>query len=441
MRLDYLRPRPNANKLASAALSPALVAALDTNRAAFARPETRRSCRFRHSRGRTGARISECAPMYGKPSGVSANSPSHAYSGFSPASSGRSCARYSRSRPRATAIRRREPFDDRWLVSSPPDEQPPISGPPEIVIRAVGIPRHHPTSCAGAKPPCREDVGVLHPEPADQPAKFRRGIPGRDDDARGCDRAARFALRRPSRDAFTPRACERSKISRAPAAAAARNASAGPHGIDLRVARGRDRRLRSDAGHPIERRRRKPSPWQAGLLPCVELASQRLDPLGIEREVHGVASAQTGIELECCDRFRKSRVARASDFQIPRAAARPNRAARSVKSRSGSCISRAVLAAVLPRATSFDSRSATRTPASAKRYAQIAPVMPPPIMTTSASQPASMSRIFALWPVVDRAKADDRDRRRRTGFFRFRFSFYFTCLGRSPARFSPSRFQ
>ena len=65
--------------------------------------------------------------------------------------------------------------------------------------------------------------------------------------------------------------------------------------------------------------------------------------------------------------FARSRVARPSDFQTSRAAARPNRPARSPKSRSGSCISSAVLATVLPWPTIFDSTSATRTPASANR--------------------------------------------------------------------------
>ena len=100
----------------------------------------------------------------------------------------------------------------------------------------------------------------------------------------------------------------------------------------------------------------------------------------------------------------RSRVARASSLQMSRVSARPNRRARSPKSRSGSCMSSAVLAMVLPRPIFLASRSATRTPAVANRYAQSAPVMPPPTMTTSTSSFPRCVGYAALWLVVSEPK-------------------------------------
>ena len=79
----------------------------------------------------------------------------------------------------------------------------------------------------------------------------------------------------------------------------------------------------------------------------------------------------------------RSRVANLLRFQICLVARAPYRSRSAEKSSSGSCISRVVLAAVLPRPTRPASRTATRTPAAASRHAAIAPVTPPPRIATS----------------------------------------------------------
>ena len=107
--------------------------------------------------------------------------------------------------------------------------------------------------------------------------------------------------------------------------------------------------------------------------------------------------------------FARSRVARASDFQISRAAARPKRAREIGEVAIGLLHQqRGARDGAAARRRAFDSSSATRTPASANRYAQIAPVMPPPTMTTSTFERASMAGIVALWRGDGRAKAGDR---------------------------------
>ena len=203
------------------------------------------------------------------------------------------------------------------------------------------------------------------------------------------------------------------------------------HRVHLRVARCRDRGLRSDAGHAIERRGRQPAPRQPGGFPRVELFSKRLHFVRIEREVHRVALAEIGVRVSSArDRFRE--IARRARRAISRSRAPPrarNARARSVKSRSGSCISSAVLAtgaAACRRC--FDSRSATRTPASANRYAQIAPVMPPPTMTTSVSRCRDGGDISALAPAWSSQSGRPCRRRRTVEVLRLRSFFVLRLL-------------
>src|SRR5205809_2006559 len=93
----------------------------------------------------------------------------------------------------------------------------------------------------------------------------------------------------------------------------------------------------------------------------------------------------------------KLRVMERPSCQIRFAAAGPYRRVNARRSSSGSCISSAELAAVLPCPTAPASSTTVRKPAFAKVHAITAPVSPPPTMTTSAmASPRSGTDLFVL---------------------------------------------
>ena len=294
--------------------------------------------------------------MYGSPSGVSANSlPRHSRASRRPVRD--RSARDSRQQPRSRL--RNAPARSlcramRRVFAA--DKQPPVVGPPKVVIRAIGVPRHRrDASRERAAAACvASDVGVLHPEAPDEPAKFRRGVSRGDDDARRGDRAARRSHLDSGFRCLHTCAPATARKSARPGERPRQEIHDTPARIHLRVARRHNRGLRSDARHPIQRCRRQPAPGQSGRFLVRRTLFEALSLCrGSSVKYTESHSQRPTFIFSARMVFARSRVARASDIQTSRVAARPKRPARSPKSRSGSCISNAVLATVLPRPTTF----------------------------------------------------------------------------------------
>ena len=119
------------------------------------------------------------------------------------------------------------------------DEQSSIVGPSHVVVRAIGIPRHHPAASAAGQPSRREHISVVPSESPDQTPKLWRRIPGGDDDARRRDGAASspyFDAGFQGLDAARRRSLEN---ARAPAGGGGEKSVARSKRVHLRISRGR----------------------------------------------------------------------------------------------------------------------------------------------------------------------------------------------------------
>ena len=272
-----------------------------------------------------------------------------------------------------------------------------IRRPARVVVWPLRIPQHHrsrPTRRRSGERqrPCRDHIGRQHAESCAERLEIRRRVAGGDDDAiwRGSSRA-RHASTTSRFDGLIEATGERSN-TRAPAPTAARIKP------DARACTDRPARCRAsgcrgrvEAERASQRRAVEPPPADAGVgraadarragagVPCCRARNTpsrgALQVAGDVQPVQVVDELVRGFSAELPDAPRARAPYRCRQHSedlrpVPASAARCSRPC---------CRGR----------YARPSTSATFTPASAKRHATAAPVMPPPMTATSTSDRAS----------------------------------------------------
>ena len=163
--LDYLRPRQRqTNWRGIRSLGRCMPRVRYQFEQESAPPERTPSSRFRRIQARTDVRgnANGCRYTEGRRASRQTALPRHMPAARWPVPDTPRPDRTS-SRARALAMRRREPFTARMIRVLSADEQPPVVGPPKVVVGTIGVPRHGalrmPNALAG-RTPARQDASA-----------------------------------------------------------------------------------------------------------------------------------------------------------------------------------------------------------------------------------------------------------------------------------------